>query len=217
MQITMIGNDLAKNVFQIYGADRHGKALLSKQLRRDQVMPFFANLQPCLIDIEACSSAHHCVRKLQALGHTVRLMVPQFVKPYVKSNKNDVADAEAICEAVGRPDDAVRAHQECRAAGCVVFASRATGLCYGQNRCQRLEVNEKRLKSGQTVDIDWACRALAHRGSVEGGSAGTVGLCYEDARFESGNSTRTIGKHFVQFAEMRNIANFDLFSFTSSR
>jgi transposase len=103
MEITTIGIDLAKNVFQIHGADRHGKVLLRKQLRRDQVAPFFANLQPCLVGIEACGSAHHWARKLQALGHTVRLMAPQFVKPYVKSNKNDVADAEAICEAVGRP------------------------------------------------------------------------------------------------------------------
>jgi len=103
MQITTIGIDLAKNVFQIHGADQRGKAVLRKQLRRDQVAPFFANLSPCLIGMEACSSAHHWARKLQALGHTVRLMAPQFVKPYVKSNKNDVADAEAICEAVGRP------------------------------------------------------------------------------------------------------------------
>lgn len=103
MQITTIGIDLAKNVFQIHGADQRGKAVLRKQLRRDQVAPLFANLSPCLIGIEACSSAHHWARKLQALGHTVRLMAPQFVKPYVKSNKNDVADAEAICEAVSRP------------------------------------------------------------------------------------------------------------------
>lgn len=98
MQITTIGIDRAKNVFQIHGADQRGKAVLRKQLRRDQVAPFFANLQPWLIGIEACSSAHHWARKLQALGHTVRLMAPQFVKPYVKSNKNDVADAEAIIE-----------------------------------------------------------------------------------------------------------------------
>jgi transposase len=77
--------------------------VLRKQLKRDQVAPFFANLPPCLIGIESSASAHHWAGKLQALGHTVRLMAPQFVKPYVKSNKNDVADAEAICEAVSRP------------------------------------------------------------------------------------------------------------------
>ena len=103
MEITTIGLDLAKNVFQVHGVNERGKAVLRKQLKRDQVAPFFANLPPCLIGIEACASAHHWARKLHALGHTVRLMAPQFVKPYVKSNKNDAADAEAICEAVSRP------------------------------------------------------------------------------------------------------------------
>ena len=78
--------------------------MLRKQLRRDQVAAFFANLPPCLVGMEACGSAHHWARKLQKLGHTVRLMAPQFVKPYVKTNKNDAADAEAICEAVARPN-----------------------------------------------------------------------------------------------------------------
>ena len=103
MKITTIGLDLAKNVFQVHGADERGKAVLRKQLRREQITTFFANLEPCLIGIEACGSAHHWARQLEALGHTVKLIAPQFVKPYVKSNKNDVADAEAICEAVGRP------------------------------------------------------------------------------------------------------------------
>jgi transposase len=78
--------------------------VLKKQLRRDQMATFFVNLPPCLIGMEACGSAHHWARKLQGMGHTARLMAPQFVKPYVKSNKNDAADAEAICEAVGRPN-----------------------------------------------------------------------------------------------------------------
>jgi transposase len=103
MQITTVGIDLAKNVFQIHGVNEHGKAVLRKQMRREQVTAFFANLPPSLIGMEACSSAHHWARKLQEFGHTVRLMAPQFVKPYVKSNKNDAADAEAICEAVTRP------------------------------------------------------------------------------------------------------------------
>ena len=103
MKITTIGIDLAKNVFQIHGANGSGKPVLRKQLRRDQVSAFFANLPPCLIGMEACGSAHYWARKLQEFGHTVRLMAPQFVKPYVKSNKNDAADAEAICEAVTRP------------------------------------------------------------------------------------------------------------------
>ena len=103
MEIKTIGIDLAKNVFQIHGMNERGKPLLRKQLKRDQVAIFFANLPPCLLGMEACSSAHYWARKLEALGHTVRLMAPQFVKPYVKSNKNDAADAEAICEAVTRP------------------------------------------------------------------------------------------------------------------
>lgn len=103
MKITTVGIDLAKNVFQVHGADAQGKVVLRKQLRRDQITAFFANLEPCLIGMEACGSAHHWARQLQALGHTIKLIAPQFVKPYVKSNKNDVADAEAICEAVGRP------------------------------------------------------------------------------------------------------------------
>ena len=104
MEITTVGIDLAKNVFQVHGIDERGKAVLKKQLKRAQMAPFFVNLPACLIGMEACGSAHHWARKLQAMGHTVRLMAPQFVKPYVKTNKNDVADAEAICEAVGRPN-----------------------------------------------------------------------------------------------------------------
>lgn len=103
MKITTIGIDLAKHVFQVHGVDEHGKAMLKKQLKRDQMAAFFANLPPCLIGMEACGSAHYWARKLQALGHTVKLMAPQFVKPYVKTNKHDAADAEAICEAVTRP------------------------------------------------------------------------------------------------------------------
>src|SRR5450631_2870406 len=104
MKITTVGIDLAKNVFQMHGVDERGRAVLRKQLRREQVSRFFANLPPCLIGMEACASAHHWARTLQGFGHTVRLMAPQFVKPYVKTNKNDAADAEAICEAVGRPN-----------------------------------------------------------------------------------------------------------------
>ena len=103
MNITTIGIDLAKNVFQVHGVDERAKVGLKKQLKRAQVLPFFANLPSCLIGMEACGSAHYWARKLKELGHTVKLMAPQFVKPYVKTNKNDAADAEAICEAVSRP------------------------------------------------------------------------------------------------------------------
>lgn len=104
MKITTIGIDLAKEVFQIHGVDAHGKAVLRKQLRRGEMAKFFANLEPCLIGMEACGGAHYWARKLEEFGHTVKLMAPQFVKPYVKTNKNDRADAEAICEAVTRPN-----------------------------------------------------------------------------------------------------------------
>lgn len=102
-QVTTIGLDLAKNVFQVHGIDEQGKVRVRKQLRRKEVLAFFTQLAPCLVGMEACGSAHYWGRELQALGHTVKLMSPQFVKPYVKSNKNDARDAEAICEAVTRP------------------------------------------------------------------------------------------------------------------
>ena len=104
MNITTIGIDLAKNVIQVHGVERSGRTVLKKAFKREQVLEYFAKLPASLIGMEACGSAHYWARKLQALGHTVRLMAPQFVKPYVKTNKNDAADAEAICEAVARPN-----------------------------------------------------------------------------------------------------------------
>jgi transposase len=104
MKVTTIGIDLAKNLFQVHGVDQRGKVVLRRQLRRGQVMDFFAQREPCLIGMEACGSAHAWARRLVKLGYTVKLMAPQFVKPYVKTNKNDAADAEAICEAVTRPN-----------------------------------------------------------------------------------------------------------------
>jgi len=92
------------NVFQVHAVDQRGAVVLRRQLRRDQMTAFFANLPPCVIGMEACGSAHHWARTLKSFGHDARLMSPQFVKPYVKSNKNDVANAEAICEAVARPN-----------------------------------------------------------------------------------------------------------------
>lgn len=104
MDITRIGIDLAKHVFQIHGVDRHGKVVVKKQLRRQQMLAYFAKLPPLLIGMEACGGGHYWARELGKLGHDARLMAPQFVKPYVKSGKNDAHDAEAICEAVGRPN-----------------------------------------------------------------------------------------------------------------
>jgi transposase len=104
MKLTTIGLDLAKAVFQVHGADDRGRTVLKKQLKRAQVLAFFANLTPCKIGMEACGSAHYWARKLITMGHEVVLIPPQYVKPFVKRNKNDAADAEAICEAVTRPN-----------------------------------------------------------------------------------------------------------------
>ena len=102
-EVTTIGLDLAKHVFQVHGVDASGAVVLRKQLRRGQVVAFFAALPRCLVGLEACATAHYWARELQAVGHEVRLMPAQYVKAYVKRNKNDAADAAAICEAVGRP------------------------------------------------------------------------------------------------------------------
>src|SRR3989442_2994451 len=100
--VTTIGLDIAKSVFQIHGVDAAGNVIVRGKLKRRYVLPFFQRLPPCLVGIEACASSHHWSRELKALGHTVRLMPPAYVKPYVKRQKNDAADAEAICEAVTR-------------------------------------------------------------------------------------------------------------------
>ena len=102
MEISTIGLDLAKNIFQVHGINSLGEPVVRKALRRSQMLPFFAKIQPCLVGIEACGTSHHWARELIKLGHDVRLMPPAYVKPYVKRGKNDAADAEAICEAVTR-------------------------------------------------------------------------------------------------------------------
>ena len=102
--ISTIGLDIAKSVFQVHGVDAEGNVTLRRQLKRRHVLAFFEKLPPCLIGMEACASSHHWSRELQAIGHTVRLMPPAYVKPYVKRHKNDATDAEAICEAVTRPN-----------------------------------------------------------------------------------------------------------------
>lgn len=104
MKIKRIGLDLAKQVFQIHGVDGEDRVVLKRQLRRQQMLAFFSKIEPCLIGMEACGGAHYWGRELMKFGHTVRLMAPQHVKPYVKGNKNDMNDAEAICEAAGRPN-----------------------------------------------------------------------------------------------------------------
>src|SRR5437762_14204259 len=103
MQVTTIGLDIAKNVFQVHGIDAAEKVVVRKQLRRSQVLAFFKALPPCLIGMEACATAHYWARELTKLGHRVRLMPAQDVQAYVKRNKHDAADAEALCEVVRRP------------------------------------------------------------------------------------------------------------------
>ena len=103
MQITTVGVDIAKNVFQVHGIDSEGRVMLRRKVRRDQLLALLGGLEPCLIGMEACATAHHWARELKAQGHQVKLMPPAYVKAYVKRNKNDAADAEAICEAVTRP------------------------------------------------------------------------------------------------------------------
>src|SRR6202008_2145164 len=100
--VTTIGLDIAKSVFQVHGHDGAGQVVIRRKLKRRYVAAFFQKLPPCLVGIEACATSHHWSRELQALGHRVRLMPPAYVKPYVKRQKNDAADAEAICEAVTR-------------------------------------------------------------------------------------------------------------------
>lgn len=102
-EVITIGVDLAKNVFQVHGIDAEGGVIFRRQLRRGQMVPFFKKQPPCLVGMEACATSHHWARQLIELGHEVKLMAPRYVKPYVKRNKNDMADAEAICEAVTRP------------------------------------------------------------------------------------------------------------------
>src|SRR2546429_7748206 len=102
-EITTIGLDLAKHVFQVHGIDAEGTTVLRKRLRRNQVLGFFSRLPRCVVGLEACATAQYWARELQAVGHEVRLMPAQYVKAYVKRNKNDAADAEAICEAGRRP------------------------------------------------------------------------------------------------------------------
>lgn len=103
MKIATIGLDLAKHWFQVHGVDEHGQTIVRRKLRRSEVIAYFGSLAPCLVGMEACATAHHWAREVTAMGHEVRLMPPGYVKAYVKRNKNDAADAEAICEAVTRP------------------------------------------------------------------------------------------------------------------
>ncbi len=124
-EVSTIGLDLAKHVFQVHGADASGKVVFRKRLRREKVLEFFAGKPACVVAMEACSSAHHWARELTRLGHIVRLIPPAYVKPFVKRQKNDAADAEAICEAAQRPTMRfVAVKSETAQANAVVFRAR---------------------------------------------------------------------------------------------
>jgi transposase len=124
-EVTTIGLDLAKHIFQAHGADASGAVAFRKRLRQEQVLFFFAGLPPCVVAMEACAGAHHWARERGALGHDVRLIAPAYVKPFVKRQKNDAADAEAICEAAQRPTMrfVIPKSAEAQAAG-VIFRTR---------------------------------------------------------------------------------------------
>ncbi len=119
--ITTIGLDIAKSVFQVHCVDAAGQVVIRRQLKRRYLLTFFQKLPPCLVGIEACASSHHWSRQLQALGHTVRLMPPAYVKPDVKRHKNDATDAEAICEAVTETEHAVRRDQTPEQQSCLAL------------------------------------------------------------------------------------------------
>ena len=129
---TTIGLDIAKSVFQVHGVDAAGQVVIRRQLKRRYVLSFFQKLPQCLVGIEACASSHHWSRELQALGHTVRLMPPAYVKPYVKRQKNDATDAEAICEAVTRAN--MRSCQPRLPSSRAAWCSTARAICSSVSR-----------------------------------------------------------------------------------
>jgi transposase len=131
MEVSTIGLDLAKSVFQVHGIDGSGEVVVKRQLRRGQVLAFFAKLPPCLVGMEACATSHYWARELRRLGHEVRLMPPSYVKAYVKRGKNDAADAAAICEAVSRPSMRFVAVKTAEQQG-VLMLHRARELLIGQ-------------------------------------------------------------------------------------
>jgi transposase len=138
--IVTIGLDLSKSVFQIHGVDDAGRAVLRRRLSRHELVSYFAKLPGCLVGMEACSAAHHWARELSRLGHSVRLIPPQYVKPYVKRNKTDAADAEAICEAVaGRTCGLSRSRRS---------ISRASCRCTGFARCSSANALPRSTRCG---------------------------------------------------------------------
>ena len=161
MQVSTIGIDLAKNVFQLHGVDAGDKVVITKKLRRSQVLPLFAKLPPCLVGMEACATAHHWSRELSGLGHEVKLMPPAYVKAYVKRNKNDAADAAAICEAVSRPSMRFVPVQDYRAASHIDAASNprfASASAHAADQCNASASGrvrpDRRARARRACDLD---------------------------------------------------------------
>jgi transposase len=153
MNVRTLGIDLAKNVFRVHGVDSQGKTVVRRELRRQQVVPFMRQLQPCLVGMEACGGAHYWAREIAKLGHEVRLMSPQFVRPYVKSNKNDARDAEAICEAVGRPSMRF-----------VAIKSQAQQDMMALHRVRSLLIRERTALMNETRGLLAECGVVAPQG-----------------------------------------------------
>jgi transposase len=150
MEISTIGLDLAKNVFQAHGADAAGAVVFRKRLRRAKVLAFFAKQPACLVAMEACAGAHYWAREIGKLGHTVRLIPPAYVKPFVKRQKNDAADAEAICEAAQRPTMRfVAVKSEEQQASAVVFSGARSAGAAAHPDDQRLAGPSGRIRAGR--------------------------------------------------------------------
>src|SRR5258705_2203303 len=161
--VTTIGLDIAKSVFQVHGIDAEGKVVIRRQLKRRYVLAFFQKLAPCLVGIEACASSHHWSRELKGLGHTVRLMPPAYVKPYVKRQKNDAADAEAICEAVTRANMRFVATKTPEQQSCLML-HRTRHLFVRQQTAVinaiRLTLPNSALSRRSGVKVSWNCCML---------------------------------------------------------
>ncbi len=159
-EVITIGLDLAKSVFQVHGVDASGKPIICRQLRRRQVLAFFKKLPPCLVGMEACATSHYWAREITALGHEVRMMPARYVKPYVKRNQSDAADAEAICEVARsaglRPAayHALCSDQDARAAGGPDGAPNARAVrapAHGADQCAPADIANGHRRRGLTV------------------------------------------------------------------